>query len=67
MVARLHTTPMTTMLFTRLQRSASKAMGKANTATVIDTAAVNAPSSLSLSPHSALSAGNIDTTTWRSM
>ena len=67
MVARLHTAAMTAMLLTRLQRSASRAMGKAKTATVIDTTAVSAPSSLSLRPHSALSAGNIATTICRSM
>ena len=49
---------MTAMLFTRLQRSATSAMGQGeNRAMVIDTTETSAPSSLSLSPHSALSVG----------
>ena len=67
MVARLHTTAMAAMLFTRLQRSATSAMGSENRAMVIDTTETSPPSSWSESPHSAFSAGNIETTIWRSM
>ena len=67
MVARLQITAMPAMLFTRLQRSANSATGKEKIAMVIDTEESSAPSCLSERPHSALSAGNIATTTWRSM
>lgn len=55
------------MLFTRLQRSASSAIGNAPKPTVRDTTDSNAPSSLSDRFHSAFSAGNIETTICRSM
>jgi hypothetical protein len=67
MVARLQTSTMTKMLFTRLHRSASSDKGTAPRATVIETTETRPPSLLSERSHSAFKWGNIDTTTWRSM
>ena len=58
---------MTTMLFTRLPRSASSATGMAPRATVTDTTETRAPSCLSDRPQSVFMYGNNDTITWRSM
>ena len=64
--ARLQTTAMTTMLFTRLKRSAIHATGMPNTATVIETIDTSSPSSLSDRFHSVFRYGNIETMTCRS-
>ena len=66
-VARLHTVAMTTMLFTRLVRSAISAIGSAPSATVTETTETRPPSCLSESPHSVLMYGNSEMMTWRSM
>ena len=66
MQARLHTTAITTMLLTRLKRSAIQATGMPNTATVIEMTDTSRPSSLSDRLHSAFRYGNIDTMTCRS-
>jgi hypothetical protein len=58
---------MMAMLVTRLQRSASRAMGKEKTAIVVDTDETSAPNWLSYRPHSDFSNGSIETTIWRSM
>jgi len=65
-VARLQAVAITTMLLTRLARSASSATGRPHSATVTDTTDTSAPSWLSDSPHSALMCGNSDTMIWRS-
>ena len=66
MQATLHTTAITTMLFTRLKRSAIHATGMPNAATVIETIDTSRPSSLSDRFHSAFRYGNIDTMICRS-
>ena len=65
-VARLHAVAMTAMLFTRLARSATSAIGNAPSATVTDTTETSAPSCLSDRPQSVFMYGNSETTTWRS-
>ena len=52
-VARLQITAITTMLFTRLARSANSATGIAPSATVTETTETSAPSCLSEGPQSA--------------
>jgi hypothetical protein len=52
MLARLHTVAITAMLRTRLQRSASSAIGMPANATVTETMETSAPSALSDTPHS---------------
>ncbi len=66
-VAMLQTAAITTILLTRLVRSAISAIGSAPIATVIETTDTRPPSCLSDTPHSALMYGNSDTMTWRSM
>ena len=67
MVAALQTNAIAKMLFTRLQRSASNATGIENRPTVRETIEINPPSCVSLSPHSVLMNGSIETMIWRSM
>ena len=66
-VARLQAVAMTTMLLTRLARSAISATGSAPSATVTETTDTSAPSCLSDRPQSAFMYGNSETMTWRSM
>jgi len=63
MHARLQSTAIATMLFTRLTRSAIQATGMPKSATVIEITETSAPSSLSERLHAAFRKGNIDTTT----
>jgi hypothetical protein len=62
-VARLHAVAMTTMLLTRLTRSAISATGMPPIATVSETAETSAPSCVSERPHSAFRCGKSETMT----
>src|SRR6516165_4872230 len=65
--AMLQIEAITTMLLTRLNRSAIHATGTLNTAAVTEITETSRPSSLSDRLHAALGKGNIETMIWRSM
>ena len=65
--AMLHTVAITTMLLTRLTRSATSDTGSAQAARTIERTETRAPSCLSDRPQSAFMYGNSETMTWRSM
>ncbi len=65
-VARLQTVAITTMLLTRLVRSANSATGSAPSAMVTDTTETSAPSCVSDRPQSCFMWGKSETIIWRS-